>query len=322
MGKDDTNHRGLLSLLDKNANRLFSLLIIIISVPMFFLGPVYAPYYREAFIAISTSLVASLVFAVIYSRVAERYRIMVIKDEISQSLKEVLRDEVRPYLALHPDDYFHATDKPDKRFNTIITNSLENSRSYYFKGVTGRHIPARLIDAKPRNLVCEVLFVDPRQQELLLLYIRDRFGEWTSEAERTRRLQMVQQEIYMAIVALFDVAHRLDTRIQIGLHCSPVYNRFEIFDDVALVSYFTEKIPTAYPITYLYKKDSFFYKMLHTDFQQSKKSASYSAIFSLHSKEEDLQQLLNDIGCDINTLPQIRKTAEEFQSSFRNNLNQ
>jgi hypothetical protein len=316
------SHSGLLKLLERQTSRVFGLVMFILSIALLILAPRFSPSINAIFVSIGTSLLASLIFAIIYSGVSERYHMMVIRNDLAQCIREEMKEVMHSYRALLPDDEFPLTDKPTERFNRTLIESLKKSHSYLFKGVTGRHIPSRLIDVKPRNLSCDILLVDPRNDELLRLYIRDRFGAWKSPQEMTQRLEGVKREIYMTIVALLDQAHRLSIEIAVSLYCCPIFSRTEILDDLALISYFTEKTATDYPTTYLYRKDSFFYDTIYTDFRQTRSLTSLSIVLNNRKTEAELQQFLTAIGCDCNAVPlsELRKEAEMFNTKFHKDL--
>ena len=167
---------------------------------------------------------------------------------------------------------------------------------------------------KQHNLTCKILLIDPASEDLLRLYIRDRFGANVTFAEAAERVRKVKQEIYMTVADLFDQARW--TSIEIKMYNGPVFYRTEIFDEQVFISYFTAKIPTAFPTTYLYSRDSFFYNAFLTDFNQTFELASISTIFNSRSTEKDLLNFLIQIGCDVAELPQLRKEAEKFRQEF------
>ncbi len=336
----------LRGLLEKYATRLFALLIAFLCFIMFYFGPQIVPSYQAVFISVSTSLMASLIFALIYSSVVERHHMTVVNDELSLSvkkavdeMKELQQDNMQQIttltlakieeleksyfheISLHfreliPSDYFPPTNQPDQRFNDILNAALAKSHLYLFKGVTGRYIPSRLSAVAHHNLTCKILLIDPAGEDLLRLYIRDRFGATVSGAEVTERVRKVKQEIYMSVVDLFDQARW--TSLEIKMYTGPVFYRTEIFDEYVFISYFTAKTPTAFPTTYLYNKDSFFYNAFLTDFNQTFELASISTVFNSRSTEQNLLNFLTQIGCDVGELPQLRKEAEAFRFEFLN----
>ncbi len=339
-----SNQSNLKVLIEKYATRFFASLIAIVCLITFYFGPQIIPSYKDVFISVSTSLLASLIFALIYSSVVERHHMTVVNEELSLSVKEAVAEikqlqqdnmqqitdltlakieeiekshyqEIAQHFREHiPFDYFPPTNQPDQRFNDTLNASLAKSHLYLFKGVTGRFIPSRLSIVKQHNLTCKILLIDPASEDLLRLYIRDRFGANVSFAEVAERVRKVKQEIYMTVADLFDQARW--TSIDIKMYNGPVFYRTEIFDEQVFISYFTAKIPTAFPTTYLYNRDSFFYNAFLTDFNQTFELASISTIFNSRSTEKDLLNFLIQIGCDVAELPQLRKEAEKFRQEF------
>ena len=298
----------LLSLVEKYATRFFAAIIALLCVLMFYFGPKIAPDYKDVFISVSTSLFASLIFALIYSSIVDRHHLTVVSNELARNveraveeMKNLQQDNVQKitdvtstkieeieksffheishhFRELIPADHFPSTEQPDQHFNNTLNGTLAKSRFYLFKGVTGRYIPGRLSGVAQHNLTCRILLIDPANVDLLQLYVRDRFGNTTSIAEVSKRVETVRQEIYMTIVDLFDQARR--TSVEIKLYNGPIFYRTEIFDEKMFISFFTVKTSTAFPTTYLYTKDSFFYNAFLTDFNQTFELATIAKTFN------------------------------------------
>ena len=338
------NAQNISALLEKYTTRLFALLIAFFCFLLFYFGPQLVPSYKDVFIAVSTSLFSSLIFALVYSSVVESHHLNAVNDQLSKSVEQAVdqmthlqQDSMQKitdstlakieeiersfyheisqhFRELIPTESFRPTNQPDQRFNDVLNGALTTSRQYLFKGVTGRYIPSRLAKMEHHNLNCKILLVNPLLQDLLRLYVRDRFGTNLSNEEVAQRVQNVKKEIYMTVVDLFDQAHKisLDLRIYEG----PIFYRTEIFDEQIFISYFTAKTSTAFPMTYLYENKSFFYDAFLTDFNQTFELSSVSAIFNSRSTEPDLLAFLTKIGCDTNEVPQLRKEAEQFRQDF------
>jgi hypothetical protein len=341
-------HHALSSIIEKLALRLFTLFLLVFSFLLFYFGPLIAPAYKDVFVSFSTSLFASLVFAQLYSFIVERHHQRAVNTELERSVKIAIEEmkqaeqthieqimdhtvakieEVEKshyhqisqrFHELIPTDSFPPTDKPDKAFNELLAHELKQSRSYWFKGGTGRYIASRLMFARRHNLNCHVLLTDPTRKDLLHLYASDRFGIALSSAEMEKRVTQVQQEIYMTIVDLHDIAH-LTGSIDLRMYRGPVFYRTEIMDDFLLISYFTAQ-PTAYPTTYLYGKESFYYKMYLTDFYQTFELAEHSLLLQAKTTEQELANFLQKLGCDSAIMPHLRQEAQAFREDFFSQL--
>src|SRR5438445_12483975 len=84
----------LIGLIEKYATRFFAILITFFCFIMFYFGPLIVPSYKGVFIAVSTSLLASLIFALVYSSVVERHHMNVVNDELASSVKNAV-DEMK-----------------------------------------------------------------------------------------------------------------------------------------------------------------------------------------------------------------------------------
>ena len=89
-----SNQANLKVLIDKYATRFFASLITIVCLITFYFGPQIIPSYKDVFISVSTSLLASLIFALIYSSVVERHHMTVVNEELSLSVKGAV-DEIK-----------------------------------------------------------------------------------------------------------------------------------------------------------------------------------------------------------------------------------
>lgn len=330
--------------LEKFAIRFFTLLLLVSCFLLFYFGPQIAPAYKDVFISFSTSLFASLIFALCYSFLVERHHQAAVNEELSQHIKRAVEEiqqaeqlhsqqmmnhilakieevEKSHYheIALHfreliPSQSFPPTDKPGQTFNHLLADELLRSRTYFFKGVTGRYIASRLAVACRQNLTCKVLLTDPTQKEALHLYVKNRFGITLSSSATEERVEQVRREIFMTIVDLFDIA-RWISPIELRMYRGPVFYRTELLDGFLMISYFTSH-PTAYPTTYLYEKESFYYKTYLTDFQQTFELAERSLVLQPKTTEQDLKAFLTTIGCDLALIPQLQQEAEQFRQTF------
>jgi len=345
--RNTPNRHTLVRLLEQYTLRFFVLLLVVFCFVLFYFGPQLLPAYKEAFISVSTSLLASLIFALLYSFIAERYHQAAVNEELAHSVKNAVmeirqaeqeyiqsivehttakidaldrthyRDISTHFRQFIPARSFPPTSRPEKEFNQLLTDELSHSRTYFFKGVTGRYISSRLATARRHNLTCKVLLSDPSNQDLLRLYVKDRFGPIPLDSKMNKHIEQVRREIFMTIIDLFDQT-RLITSVEIKLYRGPVFYRTEILDGFFIVSFFTSHvpIPTAFPTTHLYKQDSFYYEAYLTDFNQTFELADKSIMINTRTTEQVLHTFLTEIGCDLATLPQLREEAEQFRLAF------
>jgi hypothetical protein len=344
---DPLRHHVVVKVVEKYALRFFNLFLIVFSFLLFYFGPQIAPAYKEAFVSISTSLFASLVFALFYSAMVERHHQNTVNAELARSVKNAVQEmkqaqeesiqsivdlarqkiedlekshyhEISTHFrALIPARSFVSTNRPSREFNQLLNDALLQSHIYYFKGVTGRYIASRLSLARYQHLTCKVLLSDPSNTDLLRLYVKDRFDMHPSDRQIDARIEQVRQEIFMTIVDLFDLA-RWKIPVELKLYRGPVFYRTELLDEFFVISFFTSRMatPTAFPTTYLYQKESFYYETYLIDFNQAFELADISINLNARTTEPVLQTFLADLGCDLSLLPQLRQEAEQFRRAF------
>lgn len=344
----DTSHHHSAGLLERLSVRVLTLFLLLLCIALFYFGSQIVPAYKEIFVSFSTSLFASLFFALFYTFIVERHHQTAVNEELAQSVKKAV-EEMKQVEQVHiqaivdqtlakieevekshyheishhfreliPSRSFPPTDKPEKAFNQLLADELLHSRVYSFKGVTGRYIASRLAVARRHNLTCKVLLTDPTHKELLHQYVKSRFGITLSGDEMEKRVEQVRREIFMTIVDLYDIA-RWTSSIDLRMYRGPVFYRTEIMDAFLIISYFTS-YPTAYPTTYLYEKERFYYETYLTDFQQTFELAERAILLQPKTSEQDLHSFLKIIGCDPAVVPQLHQEAEAFRHNFLKQL--
>lgn len=293
---------------------------------------------------VASELLASIIFAALYAWMVEKHQIGLVTDEVLQSTESVLKEfecthtdilrntanetkalidsVVHSYygeISSHfrqviPENYFAPSDSPDPRFNAANSAALTKSTKYYFKGVTGRHVGIQLEACRRSELDCSVSLLDPRREDLLRLYMRSRFGLIMQGDMIQVRLAEVKNEIYSAIVSLYDLANRCP--VEISFHHGPVFYRTEIYDDSMFLSLYIGDHPTPYPPTYLYKRDTFYYDAFLKDFLQAREVSRANVRFDINSDEEELKDFLELTGCSHPELDRLRKMSQSFRDHW------
>ena len=113
------SHSSLLKLVERYANRVFGLVVFILSVGSLVLAPHLSASWNAIFVSIGTSLLASLIFAIIYSGVSERYHMLVIRNDLAQCIREEMKEVMHAYRAFTVLDN-HKTEAELQQFLTNI----------------------------------------------------------------------------------------------------------------------------------------------------------------------------------------------------------
>jgi hypothetical protein len=281
-----------------------------------------------AFLILSTavSLIVTLVFTVYYANVvdsalrqseskAQSLEIEDVKKTISeeieqsaQNISQTIEQRIQKMLdeeatrlvdtwpELLPKDYFPPSGNEDLRFTEKLGEAVAQAQHYMFRGTTGRFVPGLLQKYAKADLNCDILLIDPRATVALQVYAINRYGERTKQKSPQEYETDIQQEIYTAIVNLFDLRQRF--HIEVRTCRDHLFYRSEIVDDGAFVSFYVGPIRTIHPPTYFYTrtKGTFYYAAFHKDFQQSWKFAEEQFAMRVGMKQDALEAFLIKIG--------------------------
>ncbi|MEM7492871.1 MAG: hypothetical protein AAF296_05775 [Pseudomonadota bacterium] len=214
-----------------------------------------------------------------------------------------------------PVTFFEATKTRNVVFEEEMIDAISESRQYYFRGVTARHVPIWLERANTKELQVSVFVLDPNCNDYLELYIREKHDESNnlSSEQILTEIEKVQRQIYYSLVGLFD-ARKLHP-ITIKLHRGPIFFRSEVFDKKCFVSLYVDAIGTNYPTTYLYNERSVFYQTFRKDITHCQQLASPSISLTSGTNEEELIGFLTKIGFS-GSIEELRQEFIGFKEAF------
>ncbi len=321
---------------EKLATRLFIAATALIIVALFFVVTVFSAdkSLQSLLTSIATSLVASLVFTGLYTSVVENARrksesrtrtleienmrqitSMIVTEatnslftEIEGRINKMLEEEatrlVGTWPELLPKDYFPPSYESDPHFMEKLGGAVARTQYYIFRGATGRFVPALLHKYAQADISCSILIIDPRADTAIQTYALNRYvlrdkGRTLEEFE-----EEIRQEIYMAIVDLFDL--RQHFRIDLGMCHDNLFYRSEIVDDGVFVSFYVGERRMLYPPTYFYTKANggFYESAFRRDFQQSWNVAKERFTMRVDMTQDALEEFLLKVGAgDKATLP-------------------
>ena len=223
-----------------------------------------------------------------------------LSDQIEQRINKMLNEEVTRLVSawpeLLPEDYFPPMDESNPRFLEQLGKAVAESNRYIFRGATARFVPSLLQKYAPDGISCNILIIDPRGESAIRTYALNRYTGPGNNQTLEAFQQMVREEIYTAIVQLFDLRHQFN--IEVRMCYDNLFYRSEIVDDGTFVSFYVGKHRTLYPPTYFYteKKGGFYYSAFLKDFQQSWALAKEQFRMRTDMTESDLEDFLYKIG--------------------------
>jgi hypothetical protein len=280
----------------------------------------------------AVSLFVSLVFTIFYTLVVDRAQsrsdsraqsleIEEVKREVSQvilastgdlsariesRIKKMLEDEVTRLVdtwpELLPKDYFPPSND-DPRFTKTLGEAMEAAQNYMFRGATGRFVPQLLKEHGKPDLNCRILLLDPRAKSAIQIYAMNRYADRRGSKPLNEYEADIQQEIFKAIVNLFDLRQHFSIEVRI---CSDhLFYRSELVDDGAFVSFYVGDRKTLHPPAYFYTrtKGKFYHAAFHKDFQQSWDFSKEPFPMKIDMHQDELEKFLVKLGAgDASTI--------------------
>lgn len=277
----------------------------------------------------AVSLFVSLLFAIFYSVVvdqaqsradskAQSLEIMDVKNEVSREIQQstqnisvelerrisrMLEEEatrlVDHWPQLLPKDYFPPSEDSNPRFLEKLGEAVEGAQHYMFRGATGRFVPNLLQKHGKTDLSCSILLIDPRATTAIQIYAINRHGARSGQRSLKEFEADIQQEIYMAIVNLFDLRRRF--RIEVHTCNDHLFHRSEIVDDGAFVSFYVGDRKTLHPPAHFYTRGTFYYSAFRQDFQLGWEFSREQFAMRANTNDDALEEFLVRLGAGDNT---------------------
>ncbi|MFF0434234.1 hypothetical protein ACFYU9_18645 [Streptomyces sp. NPDC004327] len=257
---------------------------------------------RAVLSAIGLNLVASVIFAVLFSllsqRIQERATDQTLKEgldrfsvsvtaELSKGREEFLPMAVYPAVEPTPGDGF------GDRFNIDMTHSLERTGFYAFRGPSARYVAARLRRARHFPHQVTVAMLSPGDARSITRRAADRRRWATSAGQTAEQLEeALRLELIQSVVSLFD--YRRYCPVSLLYTEDPSVYRYEMFDDSVYISWYHSDASEAkeMPETIRFGKDAFVYRVFQLDLARRFGISSQTVTFTATDDEEVLKRHL------------------------------
>jgi hypothetical protein len=219
--------------------------------------------------AIGLELIASVIFAVIFTLLSSRVRDRILYDalvEHANTMSAQVLERLANSDSHIPIATYRAGNTYDADFNRAITASLDGSHLYAFRGTSAKYVPSRLRAVHNRPEELRVVMIDPTATLALRRRAADR---QRYPEERSRSVDALadelKDEILMAVVALFDI--REICSLDIAYTAETAVTRLELFDDSVFITWYQERHSTEakFPETLQFRTGSFLYEIQRLD---------------------------------------------------------
>jgi hypothetical protein len=273
--------------------------------------------YKEQFYSISTNLLSSIIFAIIFTFLANKELLNLLKDEINESrtliVESVVNDVNHHFAAYNPSGTYLPTAGIDTVFNADITSDLKVSAFYFFRGVSAKYVAVRAISSSRSLGILKVMILDPKDNRSITLRARDRsLNPKYSNKSMNELIEGIRHELYMSIVSLYDCRYLAPVEIAYGVGTSVL--RLEIFDEAMYMSlYHTSKsVPLNFPETIRYKKQSVLYDMFRMDSFREFELSENRIKFDNSTNESVLLNHLADMGMSNVSIAAVNDFRDEY----------
>ncbi|MDT9691434.1 hypothetical protein Q5762_24435 [Streptomyces sp. P9(2023)] len=278
---------------------------------------------RAIMSAVGLNLVASVIFAVIFTllsqRIQERSLDATLKEglaEFSTNVTAELAKGRREYLpqALYP-PVEPAGGSYGDRFNIDMTRSLEQTGSYAFRGPSARYVAARLRRSSHYPHQVTVAMLSPGDSRAVARRAADR-RHWTRFAGQTAEEleEGLRRELVLSVVSLFDYRRYCPINL-LYTEDTAVY-RYEMFDDSVYISWYHGDSSEAreMPETIRFGRESFMYRTLQLDLWRRFDISSSTVTFTATHDDEDLKTHLGSVIGRPVTDADLRRWRAEYET--------
>ncbi|MFF4895743.1 hypothetical protein [Streptomyces sp. NPDC001068] len=246
-----------------------SLLVSLITI---WIGSQLSNGWREGANAVGLGLLVSAVFGVAQSVVTDPISKEILRQSITEEVRAALNGMHSSYIPTHE---FPPSNHPGIGFNALMTEDLYTSSTYWYRGIHTKFCATRFSMLRNSNLQAHLILPDPTVPYSLDARLEYRAAQ-AGEAQRT--LQEIREStlrsIWAGLVGLFLVRNRCGS-IEVLLVPTPSLDRFEIFQNSAWVTLFTDMDQgTTFPSTMRFPQQSLIYRMQEAECLAIRRSPS------------------------------------------------
>jgi hypothetical protein len=274
---------------------------------------VHSPTWKEFLNAIATGLLVSAAFGIAQALITSRISTELLRASV---IEEVSRSLAQSNNAYYPSNEFPAAVEPDPLFNARLTQDLERSSTFWFRGLSARYTSARLFLNQNASLQAHLILPDPKIagtfEGRVDYAVRHRiYPGLDIEGIRNR----VKQHIFLGLIGLFESCHSC-AMMELVLTPMPLLDRYEIFRDAIWVTLYSDPGQgTKFPRTLRFPASSVMYLMQEADCLQTRNHPSARLIqFPRSLTSNATLQLFHDITGEPLTKDELDRLTQDFKT--------
>ena len=274
--------------------------------------------------SIANGLVSATIFAVLFSYLANKELVKLLKLEIENmgdNISIKLLSNIKTQNKYHiPNFSYSPTKDIDSKFNKDLSLDIRQSTFYLFKGVSAKYVPIRIRHTLNHLSQVKVIILNPNNSFSINMRAKDRYlNPKYSKKTIEELMNEIKLEIYSCVIALFDA--RYHCPIEIAYDNGTSVTRLEIFDTALYLALYhtTDASTQSFPETFRYKKESIQYNLHRLDSFREFDVSSRKVKFDNTTTQKELEEHLKGMGMsNVNpeTINKIREKNDKFSKKF------
>ena len=273
----------------------------------------------EILSAVGLNVVSSVVFAIIFVTLGSHVQARNLEEDIEE-LFNVHSDRILGHIAERHQIYYPSVEYPPSGdfnaiFNRDLSNSLEQSGIYFFRGPSPRYLPARINMAKRGPARVHVAMLDPTSVQALTRRAVDRRQRPNQRGKSVDEITWeLRDELLMSIVALFDCRSKCPIDLIYVLDTG--VTRTELFDDSMYISWYLGPVSpgTVFPETLRFPAKSIMYETLKLDMTRQYELFTNGISFHSGLRDDDLVGHLQTLTGEPLSMTDVERWRENYRS--------
>ncbi|MFG2375083.1 hypothetical protein ACGFY9_26825 [Streptomyces sp. NPDC048504] len=279
--------------------------------------------WRDGANAIGLGILVSAVFGMAQSVITDPISKEILRQSITEEVRAALTDLHTSYI---PTNEFPASDQPGIGFNALMSQDMQNSDTYWFRGIHTKFCAARFSMMRSSNVQAYLILPDPTVPHSLDARLEYRATQAAGDRTSIPELrEKTLRSIHAGLVGLFLARNKCGS-IEVLLVSTPALDRFEIFQHSVWISLFSDMDQgTLFPRAMRFSKASLLHRMQGAECLAIRRSPAtrrfeisrttteedFVALFRDMTGKELTPELLTDLTADV------EGTAGRFRTAIR-----
>ena len=215
--------------------------------------------WRDGANAVGLGILVSAVFGMAQSLITDPISKEILRQSITEEVRGALTELHTSYI---PTDEFPAGDQPGIGFNALMSQDMQTSGTYWFRGIHTKFCAARFSMLPSSNLQAYLILPDPTVPHSLDARLEYRAAQAAGGQTSIPELrEKTLRSIHSGLVGLFLTRNKCGS-IEVLLVSTPALDRFEMFQHSVWISLFSDMDQgTLFPRAMRFSRSSLIHRM-------------------------------------------------------------